>query len=223
LEKEITNFFNPPIDFKEKPFLRGVGKKFLNNQYFDIWQEYLIKEYKPSKKYKIGLFLPCAWGKPYSRSYIHYEIIKTLKKLSFYDEIHQIIVSNSGVIPREWENYYPFVAYDWDPTKEWKDIQIEYQKSLTKRLKRFIEQHYSFYDTFYCYLRPDSDSYQAIKNVENEMNIKIFNCCIFDKLTKREMQQITINGIFEDCDNILLKPKNLRMLYKTLHNHSIKK
>lgn len=213
--KEITDYYNNPIHFKKKPFLRGIGRKYLKNKYFNKWQEYLVNEYQPPKKYKICLFLPCAWGKPYSQSYIHYEIIKTLHSTGHYEDIHQIIVSNAGVIPREWENYYPFAAYDWDPNLEWKDIKKEYIKVLTERLVNFIDKHKDNYEHFLCYLRPDSESFKAIKNIETKFNLSILNSCKYE-ISSEELSQISVFGVYNDCDHVLLAKKNLQNLYKEI-------
>jgi len=207
-DKNITNFFDSPIEFEEKPFLRGIGGDYLDNKYFNKWQEYLVTEYVPPKKHRICLFIPCAWGKPYSQSYIHYFINKTLSQTKYYDKIHQIIVSNAGVVPREWENFYPFAAYDWDPTLEWEEIKIDYAKILFLRLKKFIEKHEENYTHFACYLRPDSDNMKAVNKIISDMKIKIPNFCK-SSLTRKESEEISINGIYEDCDHILLKTLNL--------------
>ena len=215
MEKEITNFFDPPIKFEKEPFLRGLGKKFIVNEYFNKWQEYLIKEYNPKKKHKTGLFLPCSWGKPYSRSYIHYLINKKIYQTGNYDEIHQIILSNSGVVPREWENYYPFVAYDWNPNLEWDEIMNYYLEVTTNRLISFINKHGNTYEKLFCYLRPNSESAKAIKKVEKKLKVKIPNLCVFE-ISEKEEKELSLSGIYIDCDNILITEKNLENLKDSL-------
>jgi len=63
--------------------------------------------------------LPCSYTKPYSRSTTHRGIIETLKKTDKYGRnTNQVMLSNTGVIPREFENMYPFNAYDWDENRK---------------------------------------------------------------------------------------------------------
>jgi len=216
--RKITEYYESPVKFNDSPFLRGIGEEFLVNDYFEKWLNYIINDYVVPKEKKIGLFMVCSWGKPYSQSYIHYFIQKDLMKLGKkkFDSIHQIIVSNCGVIPKEFENLYPFCAYDWDPTLEWTEIKQKYEEVLFNRLNLYLEKHESKYEKLCCFLRLDSDSYQAIKRIENKRNLKIPNFSFSDNISNKEMKELTLNGVYEDPDIVLITKTNLAMLKNKL-------
>ena len=95
-------------------FLKGVGKKYLDNPIFNSAHKKIIDEYFPSDLGKICLFTVCSWGKPYRQSYIHYFILKSLIDANLFDKIQLVIVTNAGVIPYELSDDFPYFAYDWD-------------------------------------------------------------------------------------------------------------
>ena len=128
-----------------------------------------------------------------------------------------MILSNAGVIPREWENYYPYAAYDWDPSLEWDEIMLDYRKTLYERLSKFIINHSNEYKNYMCYLRPESDTYAVIKDLEKKMLIQIPNFCK-NELTDSELDEISLGGIYDDCDHVLLNQANLDNLSKTIIN-----
>jgi predicted RNA-binding protein len=176
-----------------------------------------LKEYSPKKRYKLALFLPCAYGKPYSQSYIHYKLLGSLKKLGRkYGDIHQIIVTNAGIVPRELEEYYPFCCYDWDPTFENSWIKARYTQVLAERLKKYIQAFKNYYENFACYLRWNSDSYKSVKMVEHELHLKIPNLSLpTRKVSRSQIEKVSL-GIYTDEDLILITPTNLANLVKKL-------
>jgi len=122
---EETFRFIPKFPEQIKEPLRGVGEEYLTHPHFEVWQDYLQRWYRPPEDKDILLFLPCSYTKPYSRSTTHRGIIETLKKTDKYGRIHQVMLSNTGVIPREFENMYPFNAYDWDEKQETAEIRSD--------------------------------------------------------------------------------------------------
>ncbi len=200
-----------------KTFLRGVGEYFLNHPFFDEAFKKVLKEYRPKQNYKVCLFMVCSYGKPYSQSFIHYKILEALRKIGkTYEAIHQVIVSNVGVVPRELEEYYPFCSYDWNPKFENKPIKKVYSKVLAERLKEYIQTFRDYYENFACYLRWDSDSYRAVRIVEKALKIEIPNLSLpSQKIPKSQIEKVSL-GIYDDEDLILVTPKNLRNLCKML-------
>ena len=213
----FEDYYNNPLKFDEKFFLRGVGKKYLVHPHFEKWFNYIIENYNPPNYKKIALFTVCSWGKPYSQSYIHYFIQKTLNDLETtkFNKIHQIIVSNCGIVPRELENFYPFCSYDWDPNFEWDEIKKEYSSILACRLKRYLDKQASKYDQMFCYLRYDSDSYDAIRIVEKNSNYKIPNLSLTE-VSKDEIFEASLGNLYNDCDIILITKSNLSSLLEKL-------
>ncbi len=135
-----------------------------------------------------------------------------------YSEIHQIIVSNSGVIPRELEEHYPYCCYDWNPKYENAEIKELYTKTLHRRLKRYLEGFQPFYDRFACYLRWDSESYRAITMLKNDLpGVKIPNLSLPLKDIPAKEIELASLGIYQyEEDLILITPSSLRSLKSSL-------
>ncbi|MEM3737247.1 MAG: DUF5591 domain-containing protein [Candidatus Bathyarchaeia archaeon] len=203
-----------------KTYLRGVGAEYLLHPFFEEGYRRVIQGYKLGRHYKLGLFIPCAYGKPYSQSYIHYFIIKALKRLGkAYADIHQIVVSNAGVIPRELEEHYPYCCYDWNPRYENPEIKELYTETLSRRLRQYVERFNLFYDRFACYLRWDSESYRAIRMLEEDMKlkVKIPNLSLRpEKIPKSEVKQASFGVYDYEDDIVLITPSNLRSLQSSI-------
>jgi len=200
---------------KELIYLRGVGYDYLCNDYFELGFKKIIEKYRPRKRYKLGLILPCSYGKPYSQSYIHYFLIKAIKESGFYNDIHQIIVTNAGVVPRELDEYYPYCAYDWNPKYETKEIKEAYTEVLAYRLATYIKKFKEYYEKWACYLRWNSDSYRAVQLVKKDLNIEIPNLMV-KNVPQQELYEISLEGIYEDEDLILITPTALKNLTQSL-------
>ncbi len=194
-----------------KEYLRGVGKRYLLHPAFVEGFEKLLREYRPKKKFRLCLILPCSYGKPYSQSYIHYFIMKAIKESGFWDDIHQVIVTNAGVVPRELDEYYPYCAYDWNPKYETPEIKRLYTEVLTERLRRYIERFRGYYEKFACYLRWDSDSYAAVRNVEATLRIEIPNLAP-KSVPEEEVRKVSLYGVYDDVDLVLITDTALKAL-----------
>lgn len=183
--------------------LSGVGEEYLTHPYFEVWQDYLLRFYRPRKK--IVLFLPCTHKKPYSESSTHERIIRILDETRTRELVHEVMISNAGVIPREFEDNYPFNAYDWDERLETPEIKKRYVEVTAKRIGNYLRAHKKYYKHVYCYLNPESDSYKALEKA-----------CSKNKLTlKNLLTQKTYDKIKDD-KKILQKEEALEDLKKGL-------
>jgi len=170
---EETFKFTPMFPDKRK--LVGVGEEYLTHPYFDVWQDYLNRWYAPPESKRIALFLPCSYTKPYSESETHRRIIEALNKANARSKVHEVMLSNPGVIPREFENYYPFDSYDWDEKLETPEIKERYTKVTADRIQNYLRAHASYYDKVACYLRYDSESYKALEMACEKLGVKFKN------------------------------------------------
>ncbi len=198
-----------------REYLRGVGLKYLLNKYFEEGFKKLLREYRPRKHYPVGLIMPCSYGKPYSNSYIHYIIRKSIADLIIQGKIHEIIVTNAGVVPRELDEYWPYVAYDWNPVYETPEIKEWYTRVLEKRLKEYISTFRSYYDRFAAYLRWNSDSWKAVEKVSQELGIEIPNLAP-KTVSREEIIEASLNGLYEDEDIVLITEVSLKSLREKL-------
>ena len=197
-------------------YLRGVGREFLEGWPFDQAYERLLREYRPSRRYRLGLFMPCSYGKPYSQSYIHYLIRRAIAPWLREGLVHEIIVTNAGVVPRELDEYWPFTAYDWNPLRETPEIRQCYRDVLARRVRGYIERFHSHYHRFTAYLRWDSDSWAAIERVREELGLAIPNLAP-RAVPQREVEDAGLGlGYEKDPDIVLITPTALRSLREGL-------
>ncbi len=172
IELDIETFrFIPKFPGEIRENLTGVGENFLTHPHFEVWQDYLVRWYNPQKG--IVLFLPCSHKKPYSESETHQGIIARVDKLGLRGRIHEVMLSNAGIVPREFENFYPFNAYDWDELQETEEIKRRYIEVTSRRIENYLKTH--GYEKVLCFLRYDSESYRALEMACNSLRIKLIN------------------------------------------------
>jgi len=182
--------FIPKFPDELKENLNGVGEAYLTHPHYEVWQDYICRWFKPKNENKdTVLFLPCANKKPYSESATHRNIIRILDKLGIYKKIHQVMLSNAGVIPREFERHYPFTDYDWNEKLETPEIKTRYIEVTKRRIKKYLKS--KNYKKIYCFLKYDSESYKALDEACRELNLKFVNLLgkgTYDKI--REMARV---------------------------------
>ncbi len=166
----------PKIPREEREFLKGVGYDYLVHKHFEVWHDYIARIYEVPRIKKYALFLPCSYKKPYSLSKTHRAVISRLMTLRAYPYIHQIMISNAGVIPREFEDEYPFNSYDWEEWKETEEIKNEYYEVTKKRLINYLRHKKKNYEKIFSYLKPDSLSHQALMDAARELNLGVIDC-----------------------------------------------
>ncbi|MFH1789367.1 MAG: DUF5591 domain-containing protein [Candidatus Altiarchaeota archaeon] len=160
--------FTPRFPARLRGNLAGVGEEYLTHPYFEVWQDWLTRWYAPPQNKKTLLFLPCAYKKPYSESETHQAIIKALEKTGMRAGIHEVMLSNAGVIPREFEDEYPFNAYDWNEKLETPEIKERYIQVTEDRIRKYVTAHEKHYNKILCYLKYDSESYNALEKAAPE-------------------------------------------------------
>ncbi|MCK5140026.1 MAG: DUF5591 domain-containing protein [Thermodesulfovibrionia bacterium] len=172
LDSETFRFV-PKFQKSLRQRLSGVGEEFLTHPHFEVWQDYLVRWYSPGERTRrtdgkndrdILLFLPCAYKKPYSESRTHRQIIESIGRLPFSisGRIHHVMISNAGIVPREFEDMYPFNSYDWDEKLETVEIKDRYTQVTAERIRRYMDAHRDSYNRILCFLKYDSESYKAL-------------------------------------------------------------
>ncbi len=201
---------------KGRIYLRGVGWDFLAEWPFTEAHRRVIENYRPHRRYKLGLFIPCAYGKPYSQSYIHYMIRRAIAPYIRRGLIHEIILTNAGVVPRELDEYWPYVAYDWNPLRETPEIRKCYTFVLKRRIIDYIKRFREYYEGFAAYLRWNSDSWRALEEASRSLGIQIENLAPHS-VSKVELEEAGLGlGYDEDPDIILITETALNGLKKWL-------
>ncbi|MBB5253580.1 DUF5591 domain-containing protein [Sulfurisphaera ohwakuensis] len=113
----------------EDPFKHPVVRK---------WYEILLSEWKSTKPYAI--LLPCTSIKPYHLSRTHklaYAIMRGFEeKVQFYSVSEPMLL-----VPREYEDCYPFNSYDYPPSMMTKEEREEFVELLAKVLINVRNMH----------------------------------------------------------------------------------
>lgn len=206
--KKIELYYDDYLDyprFTKHERLVGATKENLIHPHYAVWQDYISRFYEIPKTKKYALFLPCSFKKPYSMSRTHKEILRRLVSLPQYNELHQLMISNPGVIPREFEAKYPFANYDWPEWQENKKIKKEYTDVTKERIQKYLSHHK--YTRVFAYFKPDSESFIALSRACRELGVNLIPC--FDK---------KMYDSLADKDGVLYNRKMLDVLIKTLRD-----
>ena len=200
----------PLFDKNDYIGINGVGIKQLTHQHFEEWFKYIVTEYKPPKPPRVCLFIPCSAIKPYYGSPIHKIINKAIAQ--YEDSIHKIVISNAGIIPYEFSNYYPFNSYDWNPKLETEEIKKIYIEITVNRLISFINKHSTKYVGFISYFRPDAEDLIALKIASEVTGTNIIHIDANIKDCDKELSNTS------DPDLVLTIDHNLDKLKNTIGN-----
>jgi len=95
--------------------------------------------YHHTMKHETVLFTNCTAKKPYSTSRTY----KTIIGGTFpYEHTYDLVtLSSIGVIPSQFEKYYPFSHYAWDDNHNTpKDVRAEFMLVNSERIRRFQEK-----------------------------------------------------------------------------------
>ncbi|OYT54145.1 MAG: hypothetical protein B6U72_03685 [Candidatus Altiarchaeales archaeon ex4484_2] len=186
IELDVETFRFVPLFPRElRENLSGVGERYLTHPHFEVWQDYILRWYRPPSGKKTLLFLPCSYTKPYSRSRTHRGIINVLID---YKGIHEVMLSNAGVVPREFEDYYPFNSYDWDESKETGEIKERYIGVTKERIIRYLQTHGGHYRRVLCFLGYESESFKALREACNGLGMECKNLLSREREGKRVLQ-----------------------------------
>ncbi len=188
VEFEFETFkFVPNIPPERRVFLKGVGTEFIDHPWYNIWQDWFSRIYEPPKGKDIALFVPCSYTKPYSRSRTHRLIDKAIKASGKANRVHKLVISSPGIIPFEFNDYYPFNAYDWDERLETPEIMKVYVEINRERIRNYLKNHRNKYKHFLAYFRLEAESLEALKLACDDLGIELklaYNPETYKKLVK---------------------------------------
>lgn len=110
--------------------------------------------------------------------------------------MHRIVISSPGVIPFEFNGFYPFNAYDWDESKETPEVMEEYIRINKERIENYLKSHE--YKHYVAYFRSGSESYEALRQACDELGIELANAL-------PEGEKVTGKGGLENLRDVLEK------------------
>ena len=183
---DFNNFaFKPKFPKSLREYIRGAGRDQLIHPHYEVWQDFIVRFYKPPEKKTILLFVPCSYRKPYYKSKTWRSILRVLRKVGMRRLTHLVAISSPGVIPEEFANEYPFNSYDWPEWEETEEIKELYVKVNKERIIRFLLRHKDKYKVIAYYLKPNSESARALKEACIELGIRCIECLpedVFEKV-----------------------------------------
>jgi len=195
IEVDCENFrFIPRIPKRMRMKIVGVGRDVLLHPHFEVWQDFILRFYKPPPDKKYLLFLPCTYRKPYSKSPTHRAILSTLRIYPWFSKLHLVVVSTPGVVPYEYHTEYPFTSYDWPEWLETPEVKQEYIEITRERVKKFLERNADHYHIIFAYFHLESETLQAIIQAVNELGLQHKFVNVLDEDTYRRI----VNEIGKD-------------------------
>ena len=129
-------------------YYKGTGQDFLTpfeNEWPKLWESRVNRP--------VCLLTTCSHAKPYSKSYIHTEIRKTILGLRDAALIDIVHVSSAGLIPSECDDVYPFNSYDWNDLEANSEQLMDYARVVPGRLAKWREL--TDYQAIFSYFNPD--------------------------------------------------------------------
>jgi hypothetical protein len=205
IETDLQNYMFVPKFPKEKQKpIRGAMRENLEHPFYNVWQDYFQRFYEPPKGKDILLFLPCSFQKPYFASQTHKSIDAALRKTPVYNKIHKVVVSNPGVIPLEFCDYYPFMAYDWPEWEETPEVKKAYVDVTRERVRQYLEAQAPRYKRIYAYLKY-TETWAAVEAAAKELGITIEN--LLDRETYEKIKDAKNPIISEEALACLQKLK----------------
>ena len=116
--------------------LEGQTEKQLFHPHYDILKDHIFQNHTSNSK--ILIILECSNSKPYSNSH-------NIK--NFYNRYKDIadfaVISNPGIIPIEYSNFYPYRYDEWDHYKESQEIEDLYVEVNKERFYEYVK-HFGY-------------------------------------------------------------------------------
>lgn len=200
IEKYFEEFvFAPRFPQELQNPINGATKEALLHPHFEVWQDYISRIYERPKEKDIAFFTMCTFRKPYCASRFFKSLLPIIEKK---EDFHIIVISTPGVVPFELSNNYPFNRYDWPEWEETDEIKKLYLKVTQERIENYLKTHK--YKKYYCYLKPTSESYQALHNACDKLKIKLIDVLSNEawEKVKDEKNPLSLPTALEDVEKI---------------------
>ena len=190
VEIDHSNFaFVPKIPRRLWQRIKGVGKEVLLHPHFEVWQDFIVRFYKPPANKRYALLLPCSYRKPYKKSKTHRAILSAISGYPWFPKLHLIVVSTPGVIPWEYHDRYPFTHYDWPEWMETEEVKRYYIVITKNRVKEFLKAHGDHYEVFFAFFHLESETLEAIKQAFQELGMLDKLVIVIDDNTYRKIKE----------------------------------
>ena len=212
-------------EYKEKGIIKGAKIENLINRAYEIWEEYILYFFKPKSEKDILFLIPCAARKPYYLSKTHRLIKRTVAGFQIFKRMHWVVVSNPGVIPYEFVDFWPFKNYDWPEWEETDELKELYYKVTKERVKRFLERHKDNYKIIVTFFKPDSLTFKAVDEAIKELGLenKTFHGIdekVYEEAKKEEKRPLFSKKVLESFKERLKEIQRLISKSDDKDNHT---
>lgn len=116
--------------------LVGVTEKQLFHPHYDLIKKHIFKHHK--RQHDTLVIFECSNSKPYKENRILKQYATKYKDLCDF-----ACISNPGIIPLEFSNYYPYRYDEWDHFEETQEIEDLYVKVNTERFFEYVN-HFGY-------------------------------------------------------------------------------
>ncbi|BCU71486.1 DUF5591 domain-containing protein [Stygiolobus caldivivus] len=176
----------PPIRYNGR-VVKEEGKDPFKHPSVVEWHKYLFTKWSSEKK--IALLLPCTEKKPYHNSPTH-KIAESIVK----DKVQIYSVSEPMLlVPREYEECYPFSDYDYPPSKMTPEERKEFVELLAIAIKAVSNFH-----EFMVAVLP-RHHFRVLKEASDEAGVKV-EIYPYGKLAFKSIKEASIKALrlYED-------------------------
>ena len=197
-------------------YIQGATRQEL--EYFEPFSDLILAHAHEFSTHPIVLLTVCSYAKPYSNSFIHYEMRKALYKRQLLDMIEIWHLSSGGVIPTQLEKSIPWVCYDWNNEEASEDDLAALRGALTDRFIRWMQIYGRGKKQVVTYFRPESNTARAIESSSGIASLSNVTSVIPECVdSQREsLRSVTLDGVVDDPDAMLILPINLKLLTDVL-------
>ncbi|MDI6896458.1 DUF5591 domain-containing protein [Methanocella conradii] len=148
------------------------GERVLSHPDMVRANEWILSDaYKPPER-DFCIFVPCAKVKPYHASPSHKMYDRIIFSILKPEEVHIVTFGTCGVTPRELDEEYPFMHYEFMLGRcNVASVKDEFVRSESKRLARYLEKtrHCYRHRVAYCI----GDFRKAMEKALTLTNIKV--------------------------------------------------
>lgn len=169
------------------PGLSGATTHQLYHFHYKIMLSYFMENYKP--KHDVALITLCSSKKPYRDNRLINQFYKMCE-----NKADVFVLSNPGIIPIEYDNYYPFRWYNWNEDEETLEIKKQYYEALKNRIEQWFN-HFTQYKKIISVIRFGETRDAFYDSDIKQEKIDVWSSEIYDKILEEYMPTFKVKGL----------------------------
>lgn len=162
--------------FSDEPELSGDPEKVLLNPVCSTWQNFLREKYSAPVGKNILLLLPDLDETPRSESDFYQGVVEILGDMDLEDDVHLVAVTPVGIMPLEFDEYYPFSSYKWNFSELDGDEKEQYREITKERVRDYVASQRINYGRYVSALKPSSLTGKGVRDGFDEVSMDLVEC-----------------------------------------------